>query len=123
MDSKFYTDGNSIFTLQSATVTLENVETGKTVTANLDGGVIEGFKPVELGAPTAVKQQPGQRKHRAGGKSKYTGVRPSGTGKFQGTVFYDSKLHYLGTFDTEEAAARAVDVERDKHGLSKVNFP
>jgi hypothetical protein len=134
MDRKFFTDGTSVFKIQKAFVVLENVETQETEQAEcLDGGSLVGFSPVELTAPTTRKINAGRPKkalddspnpRKKVGSSRFTGVRQAkGHSSFQANAYYDGKLHYLGSFPSEEEAARKVDEERVKHGLAKVNFP
>lgn len=46
------------------------------------------------------------------GKSKYRGVHPMKSGRWATRVKFQRKTHYLGTFATEEEAAKAADAKR-----------
>ena len=138
-NSKYFTNGTDIFRVQGATVTLENIETGKTVKVECqDGGRLEGFEPMELSTP---KGRPGPRarvapadnstvrkprKIRAGASSQYHGVsldKSSGKWKAQIYLGRDKGLKWGGLFENEIEAAKRVDQVLAENNMSKVNFP
>jgi hypothetical protein len=65
-------------------------------------------------------------KPRKGKASRFKGVSlDRNTGKWRATIRVNGKLHWLGSFKEEEAAARAYDEAARKHfgEVAYLNFP
>lgn len=120
MTAKFWTkNGSDIWRLTERRVfEFKNLETSEVETCDCASSVIMAkFLPVEMPKKTTRRKRspkpakPAEKKTASAGKtkSKYKGVRPSGS-KFT-AQYWDTKtkqLKHLGTFDGELQAAAAV---------------
>lgn len=71
------------------------------------------------------QQNKWNRGSRPGSLSRFVGVSRSASGKWFGQINVNGKFHYLGTFETEEEAARARDAAALQHHgrFARLNFP